>query len=135
MKDDFSLDEFENKEQTEVNNKEKFYNVLWFAPGVNIFLFLFEKQNIPKSGERFFHLGMTLFIIYFVLFILLGIIISFKLSFFITLLYFLSIWWLALKAYNNIYIEIDFLENLMKNFIKKDEQKSKNNEKPHDPLG
>jgi hypothetical protein len=69
---------------------------------------------------------ITLFLLYVILFFAFSIL-SFKLSFILTLLYFSSVIFFAAKAYNWIYVEIEFIEKIMAQFENKvNEKKSKN---------
>lgn len=123
MKDNFNLDEFENDE--DFTNKDKFNNVLSYIPFLNIWLLFIEKSWTKKENKRFNRQWITLFLLYIVLFFMLSIL-SFKLSFILTLLYFSSIVFFGAKAYNWIYVEIEFIEKIIAQFHpKEDEKKNK----------
>jgi len=65
-------------------------------------------------------------------------ILSFKLSFIITILYVLIALFCATKAYNGMYVEIEFLEKIIAQFqpakIKKENKTNKEESDIHDPL-
>ncbi len=120
MKDDFNLDDFENEE--EFTNKDKFNNVLAYVPFLNIWLLFTEKSWTKKENKRFNRQWITLFLLYVVWFFIMSVL-SLKLSFILTLIYFPSIIFFAAKAYNWIYVEIEFIEKIMAQFQPKEENK------------
>lgn len=129
MQDDFNLDEFENneekKEEDEITPKDKFNNVLGYVPFLNIWLLFTENQSTKKVSKRYNRQWITLFLLYLASFFVVWIL-TFKLSFILTLIYFWSVVFFAAKAYNGMYVEIEFIEKLMLQFDpKKDNQNSK----------
>lgn len=123
MQDDFNLDDFENEEE-EITNKDKFNNVLAYVPFLNIWLLFTENTGTKKVNKRYTRQWITLFLLYVAVFFVMGIL-TFKLSFLITLLYFASVVFFAAKAYNGMYVEIEFIEKIMAQFEQKSEKKEK----------
>lgn len=112
MNDDFgSWDE-----NSQINNKEKLNNVLWFIPFLNVWMLFVDKKEVSEATKRLNRLWVTLFLIYIVVFILASFI---GLWFLITIAYVVAIIFFAIKAYNWIYVEVDFLEKLIEKFVKK----------------
>lgn len=123
MQDDFNLDEFENNnEENQITNKDKFNNVLAYIPFLNIWLLFTWNSWTKKINRRYTRQWITLFLLYIIVFFIAWIL-SFKISFFITLLYFSSIIFFAAKAYNWMYVKIDFIEKIMLQFEPKNEKK------------
>lgn len=120
MKDDFNLDDFENNE--EFTNKDKFNNVLSYIPFLNLWLLFIENHQIKKENKRFNRQWITLFLLYIVVFFILSVL-SFKLSFILTLLYFSSIVFFGAKAYNWIYVKVEFIEKIIAQFKPQEEKK------------
>ncbi len=126
MRDEFDLEELDNNKNEDFTNKDKFNNVLAYIPFLNIWLLFVEKQWTKKENMRYNRQWITLFLLYVILFFAFSIL-SFKLSFILTLLYFSSVIFFAAKAYNWIYVEIEFIEKIMAQFENKvNEKKSKN---------
>lgn len=130
MQDDFNLDEFENhnepeKEEDEITPKDKFNNVLGYVPFLNVRLLFSENQWTKKVNKRYNRQWITIFLLYLASFFVVWIF-TFKLSFILTLLYFWSVVFFAAKAYNGMYVEIEFIEKLMLQFEpKKENEKDK----------
>lgn len=136
MQDDFNLDEFENKEENEITPKDKFNNVLAYIPFLNIWLLFTENTGTKKVNKRYTRQWITLFLLYVAFFFILWAL-SFTISFLITLLYFASVVFFAAKAYNWMYVEIDFIEKIMAQFEPKTDEKKEAWDKNSDenPLG
>lgn len=127
MRDDFDLEELDNNENEDFTAKDKFNNVLAYIPFLNIWLLFVEKQWTKNENKRYNRQWITLFLLYVILFFAFSIL-SFKLSFILTLLYFSSVIFFAAKAYNWIYVEIEFLEKIMAQFENKVNEKNSKNE-------
>ena len=123
MQDDFNLDEFENDKE-EITNKDRFNNILSYIPFLNIRLLFIEKSWIKKINKNYNKQWIALFLLYIICFFIISII-SFKLSFILTLIYFVSIIFFATKAYNDIYVEIELIEKLIAQFDSKNYKKNK----------
>lgn len=115
MQDDFNLDEFENNEEETITNKDKFNNVLSYIPFLNIWLLFNQKSESKKFNKRFYKQWITFFLLYIILFFIFSFL-SFGLSFLFTFAYFISIIFFWAKAYNWIYIEINFIEKIISQF-------------------
>ena len=74
MQDDFNLEDFENKEETEVTQKDKFYNALAYIPFLNLWLLFTQNVSNKKFSKRYINQGITLFLLYIVLFLVTSII-------------------------------------------------------------
>lgn len=122
MQDDFNLDEFDNNEENQITNKDKFNNVLAYIPFLNIWLLFSGNTWTKKVNKRYTRQWITLFLLYIVVFFIAWAL-SFKISFFITLFYFASVVFFAAKAYNEMYVEIEFIEKIMAQFEPKSEKK------------
>lgn len=125
MKDDFNLDNFENKKEEEITNKEKFNNVLAYIPFLNIWLLFNETHTTKKEDKKYIRQWITIFLLYIVVFFIFSIL-SFKVSFLLTAIYFWLVIFFAAKAYNWIYVEIVFIEKIMAQFEPKKDKLSKN---------
>lgn len=125
MRDDFDLEELDNNENEDFTNKDKFNNVLAYIPFLNVWLLFVEKQWTKKENKRYNRQWITIFLLYVVLFFVFSVL-SFKLSFILTLLYFSAVIFFAAKAYNWIYVEIDFIEKIMAQFENKGNEKMQN---------
>lgn len=136
MRDEFSWEEVENLEE-ELTNKDRFNNVLSYVPFLNIFLLFNQKQSTKDEDQKYSRQWIALFLLYIVAFVISSIL-SFKLSFIITVLYVLIALFCATKAYNGMYVEIEFLEKIIAQFqpakIKKENKTNKEESDIHDPL-
>lgn len=136
MRDEFSSEEIENEEDI-VTNKDKFNNVLAYIPFLNLFLLFTEKQQLKEEDKKYSRQWIAIFLLYIVLFIVTSII-SFKLSFIVTLWYALFALFCATKAYNWMYVEIEFLEKIIAQFEqtqkKENKQVKKESDEIEDPL-
>lgn len=133
MSDDFDLDDIDQSEDIQKTNKEKFYNVLAYIPFLNLFLLFTNWEKIKNENKKYFTQWIAIFLLYIVWFILLWFL-SFKISFILTLFYFLWVLFFATKAYNDIYVEIGLLEKVISVFQKKIEENKKENNNNNDPL-
>ena len=115
MRDDFSSEEIDNREEEILTNKDKFNNVLSYVPFLNIFLLFNQKETTKLSDQKYSRQGIALFLLYMVAFIISSII-SFKFSFIITVGYLLFALFCGVKAYNGMYVEIEFLEKIIAQF-------------------
>ena len=136
MRDEFSSEEIENEESM-VTNKDKFNNVLAYVPFLNLFLLFTEKQSTKEEDKKYSRQWIALFLLYIVLFIIVSFL-SFKLSFIVTLWYVLFAFFCAIKAYNWMYVEIEFLEKIIAQFEqsqkKWNNQTKKESDEIEDPL-
>lgn len=136
MRDEFSSEEIENDESM-VTNKDKFNNVLAYVPFLNLFLLFTEKQSTKEEDKKYSRQWIAIFLLYIVAFIVSSIL-SFKLSFVVTLLYILFALFCATKAYNWMYVEIEFLEKIIAQFEqsqkKGNNQTKKESDEIEDPL-
>lgn len=114
MRDEFSWEEIENLEE-EITNKDRFNYVLSYVPFLNIFLLFNQKQSTKNEDQKYSRQWIALFLLYIVAFVISSIL-SFKLSFIITVLYVLIALFCATKAYNGMYVEIEFLERIIAQF-------------------
>lgn len=115
MRDDFSWEEIDNREEEILTNKDKFNNVLSYVPFLNIFLLFNQKETTKLSEQKYSRQWIALFLLYMVAFIISSII-SFKFSFIITVGYLLFALFCGVKAYNGMYVEIEFLEKIIAQF-------------------
>ncbi|MBW7954991.1 hypothetical protein H3C61_04225 [Candidatus Gracilibacteria bacterium] len=127
MNNDFKEYDLEEKN----TNKDKFFNVLAYIPFLNIFILVSKGHEINENNKKFFNQGIAIFLLYMVGFIVLSII-SFSISFLFTIIYFLGVIFFGTKAYNDLYVEISFLENIITSFLKTKEDKKtkKDDENP-----
>ena len=123
--------DFENDDLKEKNtNKENFFNVLAYIPFLNIFILVTKGHEISNNNKKYFNQWIAIFLLYIVWFIIISFI-SFTLSFLLTIIYFLLVMFFATKAYNDLYVEVWFLENIISNFLKtKEDKKNKDDENP-----
>lgn len=137
MRDDFSSEEIDNREEEILTNKDKFNNVLSYVPFLNIFLLFNQKETTKLSDQKYSRQGIALFLLYMVAFIISSII-SFKFSFIITVGYLLFALFCGVKAYNGMYVEIEFLEKIIAQFqwAKKTQKNNtlKESDEEKDPL-
>lgn len=131
MWNDFNSEDF-SSETEDITNKDKFNNVLAYVPFLNVFLLFTENKNTKNQDKRYTRQWITLFLLYIVGFIILSIL-SFKLSFIYTAIYIVMLVFFAAKAYNGMYVEVDFLEKIIEQFQTKQEEK-KEDTKQEDPL-
>ena len=120
------MDDFKDDFWSEINNftnKDRLNHILWYVPALNIYLLFVKKTDEKEESKKYSKQWIALFLIYIIWFIVLWII-SFTLSKILTLIYFVVIIFLAAKAYNQIYYEIDILEKIANSFI---EMSKKNN--------
>ncbi len=110
MKDEFDIDDL--SDESKITNKDRFYNMLWYIPFVNIAVLRLEKQWEKEISKKFTRQWITLFLLYIWVFILFAIFFSWWMLAFITLLYFLTILFFSIKAYNWIYVEVGFIDKL-----------------------
>lgn len=127
MSNDFKEYDLEEKN----TNKDKFFNVLAYIPFLNIFVLVSKGHEIDENNKKFFNQWIAIFLLYMVWFIVLSII-SFSLSFLFTIVYFLWVIFFGTKAYNDLYVEVSFLENILTSFLKTKEDKKtkKDDENP-----
>lgn len=127
MSNDFKEYDLEEKN----TNKDKFFNVLAYIPFLNIFVLVSKGHEIDENNKKFFNQWIAIFLLYIVWFIVLSII-SFSLSFLFTIVYFLWVIFFGTKAYNDLYVEVSFLENIITSFLKTKEDKKtkKDDENP-----
>lgn len=127
MNNDFKEYDLEEKN----TNKDKFFNVLAYIPFLNIFILVSKWHEINENNKKFFNQWIAIFLLYMVWFIVLSII-SFSISFLFTIIYFLWVIFFGTKAYNDLYVEISFLENIITSFLKTKEDKKtkKDDENP-----
>lgn len=131
MWNDFNSEDF-SSETEEITNKDKFNNVLAYVPFLNVFLLFTENKNTKNQDKRYTRQWITLFLLYIVGFVILSIL-SFKLSFIYTAIYIVMVVFFATKAYNGMYVEVDFIEKIIEQFQPKQEEK-KEDTKQEDPL-
>lgn len=115
MQDDFNLEDFENKEETEITAKDRFNNVLAYVPFLNLWLLYTQNVSTKKFAKRYLSQWITLFLMYIVLFLITSFIFI-KLSFLITVLYLCVVVFFAAKAYNWMYVEIEIIEKIIEQF-------------------
>lgn len=115
MQDDFNLEDFENKEENEVTQKDRFNSVLAYIPFLNIWLLYTENLSSKKITQKYVSQWITLFLIYIILFLFTSFI-YIKLSFLITVLYLSSIIFFAAKSYNWMYVKINIIEKIIEHF-------------------
>lgn len=129
MKDEFDLNS--RSDETTITNKDRFYNMLWYIPFINIRVLALEKQWEKEISKKFTKQWITLFILYIALSIIFGIFFGGKMVLILTLVYFLAILFFGIKAYNSIYVEISFLEKISDIFTQ-DSKKNLNKNKKND---
>jgi len=110
MKDDFEFDDL--SDESKITNKDRFYNILWYIPFLNIAVLRAEKQWEKDISKKFTRQWLTLFLLYIWIFILFAIFFGWWMLAFLTLIYFLTILFFSIKAYNWIYVEISFLDKI-----------------------
>lgn len=110
MDNDFEKETFENEK---VSNKEKLNNVLAYVPFLNVWMLFVDKQWETQQTKKFVRQWVTIFLLYIVLFIVASVI---WLWFIATIAYVVWTIFFWAKAYNWIYVEVDFLEKIMEKF-------------------
>lgn len=123
---------FEEENEHQPTNKQRFYRLLAYVPVVNIILFFWGQVNSEREEKRYFLQWITLFALYVVMAILFSFI-TWIFVFLIGMIYFGIVcffWW---KAYNGEYIEIQFLQNIISKFDPT--QPTSKKQDKNDPLG
>lgn len=128
MNDDFSFEKEWDDQKDPITNKERFNNVLAYIPFLNLYLLFTQNEATREVGKKYVRQWMALFLVYIALFIIVTII-SWKLGFLLTAVYLIGLMFFATQAYNDMYTEIDALEQLISWFDKK-KQTEKNGEEP-----
>lgn len=123
MQDDFNLDDFENNDE-EITNKDRLNNVLCYVPFVNIGLLFVEKYDTKEATKKYSRQWITIFLLFFISMFVVAFL-WFTLSFFFFIGYVGLSVFLAAKAYNGMYVEIEFIEKIIEQFHNKNEPKKK----------
>lgn len=138
MRDDFSSEEIDNTQEEILTNKDKFNNVVSYVPFLNLFLLFTQNMSTKQENKKYSRQWIALFLLYIVAFIISSII-SFKLSFIVTVAYLIFALFCATKAYNGMYVEIEFLEKIIAQFqatqkTQKNNPSKESDDQPEDPL-
>lgn len=126
MSNDFDQDNIKQTRDGEfITNKDRFYNVIYYVPILNIIL-LFIDDDIKEHSKKYQKQWIALFLIYVPLSILL-LIFSIWFSILLTFVYTILIIFLATRAYHDDFVEVAPLDGIADIFMGQVEKnKSKN---------
>jgi len=102
-----------NDNQNWLTNKQRFYFVLSYIPFLSFILFFKEINPKPKDLDKFKIQWLAIFVLFTITYFVLSIIWLWKMLFFIYIFFSIFMWF---NAYNWKYIEISFIEKIIKNF-------------------
>ena len=105
----------DNFEKDDNTNKEKFYCVLAYVPLANFILFFAEIQRESAQLKRHKKQWVVLFWLYLITLFVLSL---FSLWLLVNFVYLLTVVFFAHKAYAWEYIEIEFIEKIIKSYLK-----------------